>query len=335
MAKGKGIWKTLKRSLNPRGFILMYHQISPSSYDPFDLSVDPANFEEQMAILAANCTLVPIDMIQQAVRARVPFPVAISFDDGYENNFSLALPILEKYKIPATFFITTGHFAHGNLFWWDILEKCFFDTDLPGNIHLTDELVTLELDLVGEEVLTEDLKSCHRHWKYQSPATTKRSSSFLEVWNTLKNLPDHSRESLLQQLILTTGMSLPTSIRMTRDQIRQVADSDLFSIGGHSAYHNPLSQLSEHEQVNEISRSLIFLENICGRPLNSFAYPYGSYNETTVEILKNLQIKVAVTTTPSRVTVHSSSLELPRMKVSNLNGFLFREAFHFIHESFY
>jgi len=103
--------KKLKKLIPYRKIpVLMYHQIAALSreQDPYQLAVSPARFEAQMANLAArNLRGVSVEQVVSG-QARVGQAVAITFDDGYEDNYATAFPILKKYGFSATIFVATG-----------------------------------------------------------------------------------------------------------------------------------------------------------------------------------------------------------------------------------
>lgn len=98
----------LWRVLRPRVTVLLFHRVSDDARD--NLTVGVAQFEHMMALLATHCQVLSIEQVlamQTVPRSRRPL-VAITFDDGYEDNFSNAAPSLRRYGLPAAFFVSTG-----------------------------------------------------------------------------------------------------------------------------------------------------------------------------------------------------------------------------------
>lgn len=104
-------WRRLSASrCAPRAIGLCYHSIHPTkSY----ASVTPLMFERHLEWLSAACDVVPFRALPETARqAGHQRPkVAITFDDGYADNFEYAFPLLQKYSMPATVFITAGFIA--------------------------------------------------------------------------------------------------------------------------------------------------------------------------------------------------------------------------------
>ncbi len=104
--------------LYPPAVCLLYHRVAPIQFDPFQLCVSPENFEKQIKFLSEN---FPLQKFSDLSPSRNHQNVSITFDDGYYDNLVYALPILEKYKVHATIFISTQNINTDDWFWWDIL----------------------------------------------------------------------------------------------------------------------------------------------------------------------------------------------------------------------
>lgn len=113
--------KTVKRGFLKPTVIFLYHRISEVADDPHLLSVNPENFEKQLLYLQDNFKIIRLSELVQNLKngKMVSGSATITFDDGYADNFSVALPILEKHRIPATFFITAGKIGSKEPFYWD------------------------------------------------------------------------------------------------------------------------------------------------------------------------------------------------------------------------
>ena len=115
-------YKRAKKSL-----ILTYHRVYELDYDPYALTVHPRIFEIQMKYLRENYNIIPLsELISQLKEKKIKEDsVIITFDDGYHDNLYNSKPILKKYDIPATFFISAGMIGGKKEFWWDELERIF------------------------------------------------------------------------------------------------------------------------------------------------------------------------------------------------------------------
>ena len=149
-----------------RLLVLMYHRvIDDLASDPFTLGmcVRQKYFEEQLAWLAANTQVLPLNVAVQRLLDNEPLPphaVAITFDDGLLDNLTCAAPLLEKYRLPATFYIITGGLEEGTPMWWDQAIAMLATTNAQS----------LDPRAVGLPELPHEL-SLHRHARRASCIT--------------------------------------------------------------------------------------------------------------------------------------------------------------------
>ncbi|BAK35722.1 hypothetical protein MLP_27080 [Microlunatus phosphovorus NM-1] len=120
----------------PRGGILMYHRICQESCDPWAITVAPTDFADQMAVLAEARAVVDLAAFSgSAAYTRSGAQLAVTFDDGYVDNLETALPILERYEIPATMFVVGNAIGRRREFWWDALQRAILESGpLPSEL---------------------------------------------------------------------------------------------------------------------------------------------------------------------------------------------------------
>jgi peptidoglycan/xylan/chitin deacetylase (PgdA/CDA1 family) len=106
--------------------VLVYHRVVPERRrDPWSLAVSEANFRDQIAALRDRWPVVPLEHgLRGATEGTLPakHAVAVTFDDGYRDNLTRALPVLDTFAIPATLFLATGYVSKDSSFWWDRLD---------------------------------------------------------------------------------------------------------------------------------------------------------------------------------------------------------------------
>ncbi len=110
-----------------RAVILLYHRVMKVERDPFSICISPEVFEEQVQYLNQSYEILQLSELVHILSQGLKPPkraIVLTFDDGYGDNFLNAKPLLQKYKIPATFFIATQS-THCGEFWWDELERLF------------------------------------------------------------------------------------------------------------------------------------------------------------------------------------------------------------------
>ena len=123
-----------------RGLILMYHRVAEVDSDPWGLCVSPRHFSEQLEVLTEYGTPLGLSRFIQALnRGRLPpRPIVVIFDDGYIDNLSHAMPLLERYEVSATIFLVSGAMGRRREFWWDQLERVLLQPGpLPKDLRLT------------------------------------------------------------------------------------------------------------------------------------------------------------------------------------------------------
>jgi len=127
-----------------RGVVLLYHRIEDAS-GILDLSVQPALFDAQLAWLRHKCNVVPLEaLLERPMEALPERAVALTFDDGYGDNLTTVAPLLRKYQLPATFFLTTRWLNEAGEYWWDLLERAGLAESEAARLH--DELVHATLE---------------------------------------------------------------------------------------------------------------------------------------------------------------------------------------------
>src|SRR5690606_4553269 len=117
----------------------------------------------------------------------------------------------------------------------------------------------------------------------------RRSQLYLKIWERLSLKVPQEQQMIMGQLrewAGTTATARKNYFRMSQDHILALASKDLFTLGGHTVSHPALAYHGKEFQKKEINMNKFFLENLCGEKINLFAYPSGSYNDTTIEVLR-------------------------------------------------
>jgi peptidoglycan/xylan/chitin deacetylase (PgdA/CDA1 family) len=320
----------LRRAIWPmrRGnVILMYHRITRTNVDPWALCVDPNNFSQQMEALKSIATPIPLTELPDADPQHPS--VAITFDDGYLDNLEIAQPILGQHGIPATIFVNTGYVGKYHGYWWDELEAIFLHPGvLPARglkLSVAGQNYNWEIDPTDLEYQEADCAT-HRPWiAWKQPPPTSRHAVFFAVWSLLREAETAQREEGICRIRQWAGASeRHTPVRcMTPEELREVSRGPLLSVGAHTISHSRLSQLSESSQWTEISESKSILEQILGRPVYTFSYPFGGrndYTDRTVEAVRAAGYRLACSNFEGTVGPKSDRFQLPRLHVENWNG---------------
>jgi len=303
----------------------MYHRIADVDIDPWQLSVSPGNFEAQIAFLQSNYNIIPLaDLVEQLHEKKLrKNAVCITFDDGYADNYYQAFPILKKYNCPATFFIAGSYVNSKMLFWWDELEEIFLGSqNLPAELSLTIN-GTVHSFLNKQITLTEAEMRLHQNWQWPDTAPTTRCELYLEIWEKLLPLRIDLIQPVLQDLrVWAGGTKSPDfyKIPMTTKHLQEIDSNALFSLGNHTYSHAALPFHSELHQGEEMMQCYDYLSSNYKHAVNYLAYPYGRFNNDTLNAASKNNVKAAFTTNGKVVLDSDDISQLGRVQVNNWNA---------------
>lgn len=321
------VWyRKLRKLVENKAVVLMYHRVADLLIDPFELSVSTEKFEHQIQSLAKNFTILRTEeIVHNLQRGKVPSnAVCITFDDGYADNYINALPILEKYKCPATFYITTGLIEQPQMYWWDELQYIFLHTPiLPPKLSININGDVVEEVLQNNGVMQTDDWVKSRHWQFEDEPPTQRCTLFKNIWAKLKAMPHNERRCELDKLRIWAN--LPTHFGkdyfpMTNEQLKEVSKHPLISLGIHTHTHPSLALCDSQTQNNEIVTCKKYLQHFNIPPIPTISYPFGEFNDQTLSIAKSERIMGGFTTNEQFVTRRTDPLCIGRFQVKNWSG---------------
>jgi peptidoglycan/xylan/chitin deacetylase (PgdA/CDA1 family) len=279
--------------------IVTYHGVVRAPLEIYDWCfLDEESFRQQLAYLKKHFDVVSLSAAVEALRTgQLNRPTAvITLDDGYQNNYSVAFPILREFTLPATVFIATGFIDTDDTFW-----------TLRLNLSLADTKRT-SLSWNGKVLDLRDIAS--------------RAKANVVIRKSLRDLPRPELMSRLSQIIKLLGedpkrpIEVDSPFRMlTAQAVKEMNQSGLIEFGAHTHTHPILARLSPEECKNEIELSVRGVDELSGRACKFFAYPLGGrddYNQQSIDILRNLGICAAVTTRTGANDRKTPLLELRR-----------------------
>ena len=308
--------------------ILLYHRITESPSDPWALSVTPDHFARHLEILREHARPICLQHLSQGLRdGDLPDrSVAVTFDDGYADNLLNAKPLLERYEVPATVFLTTGLLDHGREPWWDELEQLLLQPGiLPGELQLSVNGDAYEWALGEIAHYTEDAFDRYRYWKAWEDAPSARHSLYRSLWELLYTMPDHERRRVLDELLTWAGtepVRRPTHRFLSLAEVPDLARGGLLDIGAHTVTHPALAPLPVSRQRDEIQQSKATLEEVLGDRVTHFAYPHGmrsDYSPETVAIVREAGFACACSSFGGVVEKSTDPFQLPRVHVQDWN----------------
>ncbi|MBI5482362.1 MAG: polysaccharide deacetylase family protein [Deltaproteobacteria bacterium] len=308
----------------PQLLVLCYHRVCDVENDPNRLSVSPERFAAHLECLRGRFTpLLLSESVARLARGDLPpRAVALTFDDGYADNVAVAYPLLQRHAVPATIFVATHWIDSAEEFYWDEVERIFLRPGtLPRHLTLDSPTGPRSWDLGHAAVYSAAEWRTDRDWNVQRhSAPTPRHRAFSEVMALLSVLDGKRRGETLRRLrewagVAPTGRETHRPLR--RGEIAALAGDGLTEVGAHSVSHVRLAALSAADQAAEVAGSKAAIEAIIGRPVTSFAYPFGgmAYDNGAVEAVRAAGYRVACTTTPALATRRNSPLKTPRFLV--------------------
>ena len=296
LGRSFGLIRRIARVQRP--VILMYHRIAAPAHDPWQIAVAPSTFDRQMEMLKQEREVVPLSWLIDRLERGLPAQrtAAITFDDGYVDVLTNGRPVLEKHGCLATMFLCPGLIGDAAAFWWDTVTRIFLETpNLPES---------LDLPAPGGP----------RSW---AVPTAGREAVHMEVWATLRTAPGPARREMLDRLVAWAGVSAQTPAAdrcMTEAQCAEFLSPGFIDAGAHTLTHPSLPTLSDADKATEIEGSIREASALFGRPVTTFAYPYGDADAATVRVAGGFGLAGACTTQPSSVGRKVDRLRLPRIQ---------------------
>ena len=252
--------------------IILYHGVDEVGNTEINSRfISKKEFEKQIIFFKDHFQVLSLtDIFENKFDSNEPV-VCVTFDDGYANNFYNAFPVLEKHKVPATFFITTIKASGNHILWADALDLSAYKFKKPIEVRGETFEVKGKKGYVSEETkipLKESIKLTDHNYK-------------LDLQKAIPELGTILKEESLK----------PYWELLSTEQIEILSRSELITIGSHGYYHNCLDQLPETEIKFELEASKEWLENIIKNPVTALAFPDGSFSGKLISIARSLGYK--------------------------------------------
>ncbi len=293
--------------------VLCYHRISAHKSQhtnqlfSFEKGITAKDFEAQIKFMLRYFEPIkPSEVLSEGDKKKQRF--AVTFDDGYEDNYTVAAPILKRLGVPAAFYVVSDYVGTDKLFWWDSLALMFRKTQKRSLSlqRLMPELV----DFAGE--------AC----KFKLSNHSRREYAFTRLRKKLSQCRQQNVEKYLSSLAEVLDVSNPANSGdfplMDWDQLRDLFRQG-FEIGGHSATHINLARATADELKREILDSVKTMENEIGGKVLTFAYPYGhreNYNHDVAEAARSAEFLAAFTSERRVVGGNQNRFMLPRLPLN-------------------
>lgn len=285
--------------------ILIYHRVLRERDPLLPGLIDVQGFDDQIATMARSFNLMPLDQAIERLSDGTlpPRAAAITFDDGYADNYEVALPILKKHGVHATFFVAAGYLDGG--FMWN-----------DGVIQAVRHCQRNEIDVDDLEMESLPIGS-----------EADRKRAIVRLVTRLKYLPSEFRERWTSSLLERVGVQPPTHLMMSSEQVNQLSDAGM-GIGGHTDTHPILTKVTLEKAREHIVLGRQKLQSITGKPVRLFAYPNGrpglDFGPQHVRLVRELGFDAALSTRWGTAQTGDDLFQLPRFTSWGRSEFRFQ-----------
>ncbi|MCO6162132.1 polysaccharide deacetylase family protein [Flavobacterium sp. NRK F7] len=291
--------------------ILVFHGINQNEKNIFNSKfISVSYFEKIIQYLTTHFNVISLDDFYNKKFKKNTLNIAITFDDGYANNYKYAIPILEKYEIPAHFFITTIH-QNNDYLWADFIDLVSYFTSKTKIIFDGITYTKSKNDFLSNGMTLKTVLKSHSFDKIKEIYTV-----FEEDWKDI------------QQKDLNDYWQL-----MSLEQIQSIHKNALFSFGSHSHTHANLCTIPLDEAKKEIVISKFILEEICKTNIKTFAFPFGYYSDellaycTSIGFEKILLVDYTTTYGKNNPYTQSRFVINPYISLENQIAFLLKGSY--------
>jgi peptidoglycan/xylan/chitin deacetylase (PgdA/CDA1 family) len=292
------------------GHVFMLHRVLPEHLrDQYTinrgLAITPEYLEECIQyFISKKYRFISLDelhhIITSGAQQQQKF-ICFTMDDGYKDNLEYALPLFKKYDIPFTIYITNCFANRTAILWWYLLEQVI-QTKSEFELNIGSETITYKWSNFSEgEKLYPEIRKKIRQIPRSIYADSLKTAFMID--------DDFIKKSCDEQAL-------------SWDEIKQLSNESIVTIGAHTMNHLSLATLSETDLNAEMEQSKLELENKIGKPVEHFAYPYGGFEDAHIREYKaagTLGFKTAVLNYPGNVfSEHKkSTMAIPRYALGN------------------
>ena len=273
--------------------ILIFHRVLALPDPLFPEVPDARRFRQLLGWVRRWFQVLPLEVAaRQLVQGSLPArALCITFDEGYADNASQALPLLREHGMPATLFIASGHLERGRM-WNDSVIEAVRRTPLPAL----------------------DLRDCDLGL-HALPTLQARRQAIDRLLGRIKYLHAAQREQAVAHVTQAAKVPLPNNLMLRSEQLQVLRDGGM-QIGAHTVSHPILARMGDAEADWEIRHGKQMLEMLLQQPVTQFAYPNGKpgadYTARHVAMVREAGYAVAVSTSAGVACCGDDVLQLPR-----------------------
>jgi peptidoglycan/xylan/chitin deacetylase (PgdA/CDA1 family) len=247
-----------------------------------NLFISEGSFEEVIRFLRRRFNPISFPDLLHAVENQQKIPrhsVVITFDDGYEDNYTHAFPVLKKFRVSATFFLTSSFIDSKKIFWWDAM------------FHALRQMKPAE--------------------RYNGEAI----SGFISgLWDAREEEIAQALRQMENSAGVNTEECLARNRMLSWHQVREMKDSGM-TFGSHSRTHVNLNRVAKPRLMEELLASKREIERNLGEEVLFFAYPGGSFSERTNDAVVECGYRCACSTESGVNHIDSNLFGLKRINL--------------------
>ena len=297
---------------------VMYHYVRdlPNTEFPEIRGILTSKFEEQIIFLKKHFSFITVNDYAEFVQGKKilkPNSIMLTFDDGLKDHYTNVFPILKKHNIKATLYPLTNPITKKIV---QPVQKVHFLFAKIGDDKFREEYNMILKTDFGKffdkyEVNDKEIPGVNYRW---DPPKVKNLKYMIGI------MPDDLKNKILNKIFplhFDDEKSFSEELYLNKEEIKEMSE-DGQEFGSHTLSHPILSSLNEEMQKEEIYESKKIIEKILNKKINSFCYPYGKYNETTLKLVKNASYTNGIIVNPEDNTKSTNLFEINRYDCNDI-----------------
>jgi peptidoglycan/xylan/chitin deacetylase (PgdA/CDA1 family) len=275
-----------------------------TTWHPLRKQLSVKDLDRSLTTLAKHYRFISMDKAVAMLAGKEPlqpYSLVLTFDDGYRNNITHALPILQRHNAPAIFFLSTGHVERREPFWYDRLDYAIQHLRQEQHIYFSGKIFLFRPN--QEEISRITFSSLRHMIKTDNRPYTE---TMLEVNQMTNNLEDNGSCRLADVFEKDHCTAI-----MTWEETRWAANQGV-TIGSHTVDHSILDRLDEVAAREQLTISKKTIEQHTGKQCAFFCYPNGNWDKNIVSLVRETGFIAATTTDTGSNKVGGELLTLHR-----------------------
>jgi peptidoglycan/xylan/chitin deacetylase (PgdA/CDA1 family) len=292
--------------LKHRCIVLIYHRITSPAKELVPLQdgmyVEPEIFEEHLRYLKKHFKIISLEELISIMKSRKSFKkfCHITFDDGWQDNYSNAYPLLKKYEVPATIFLATDFIGTEEWFWPEKIMYLLIKTqkvDIEGDF---DEATTNVLKIFHQPSVSHEDR-INKSINFMKQKTLKKIALVISDLHKITGVKTFPRKRLL----------------LNWNEVQEMMENRI-SFGSHTKKHAILTSLENIDEIRkELSDSKKIIEEKISKPIKSFCYPNGNYTPAIIQLVKDSGYESAFGTESGKLSDGDNLYNMKRISIHN------------------